>query len=146
MRRVCYLLAVSLVWTACSGSKSVLPNPIAPGVPLAPSGASPSAIPVGLGETVTGVVTVSDPPYLTSWGPEPGLRFSVQTSTSGILRVRLTPGSGLTLWMDSMPSWGVNEITGTTRVQGGGTYEIAVSLHDRQTNLAFELTTALEPF
>jgi hypothetical protein len=58
----------------------------------------------------------------------------------------VTPASGLTLWVDSVPSWGVNEITGTARVQGGGTYEIAVSLHDSQTNKAFELTTSLEPF
>jgi hypothetical protein len=147
MRRVSCLLAVSLLWTACSGSQPVLRNPIAPSVALpTPSGVSPNAIPIGLGETVTRVVTPSDPPYETRWGPEPCLRFSVQSSTSGVLKVRLTHATGLTLWVGSTPSWDVNEITSAARVQAGGTYEIAVSLHDSQTSQAFELTTSLEPF
>jgi hypothetical protein len=140
---------VLLVWPACSGSQSVLRNPIAPSVVTlpAPSLVSPNAIPIGLGETVTRVVTPSDPPYETRWGPEPCLRFSVLISTSGILRVRVTGASGLTLWVDSTPSWDVKEeITGAARVQAGGTYEIAVSLHDSQTSQPFELTTSLEPF
>jgi hypothetical protein len=147
MRRVSCLLAVLLVWPACGGSQPVLRNPIAPSVTLpAPSLVSPNAIPIGLGETVTRVVAVSDPPYKTEWGPEPCLRFSVQISTSGVLRVRLTHATGLTLWVDSVPSWDVYVSTGAARVQGGGTYEIAVSLHDSQTSQAFELTTSLEPF
>jgi hypothetical protein len=148
MRRVSCLLAVLLVWTGCSGSQSVPRNPIAPSVVTLPtlSGVSPDAIPIGLGETVTRVVTPSDPPYETRWGPEPCLRFSVQISTSGALRVRLTHATGLTLWVGSTPSWDVNEITSASPVQAGGTYEIAVSLHDSQTSQAFELTTSLEAF
>jgi len=147
------LAVVTILCTvsACGGGGTAQ-LPTAPtatvGAPSGPPGASPNAIPIALGETITRVVTVSDPPCVTSWGPEPCLRFSVAISTSGILRVQVTyPGpNGLTLWVNSIASWGVNEATGTARVQAGETYEIAVSMHDPQTtSQAFELRTSLEP-
>jgi len=146
------VVTILSVVSACERGSTVLPTaPTAPSVTPSPqptSPVSPNAIPIALGETVTRVVTVSDPPCVTSWGSEPCLRFSVAISTSGTLRVRVTfPGpTGLTLWVNSIPSWGDHEATGTARVQAGGTYEIAVSMHDPQTtSQAFELATSLDP-
>jgi hypothetical protein len=143
------LLALSCV--AC-GADGVGASPTAPSTMSAPGGqprpVSSSAISIPLGQTVSRIVTVSDPPMSADWGPEPAVRFSVAIPASGLLTVQLrAPGpTGLTLWVNSNPRWGTgNGIAATERVQGGATYEIAVSIHDTGiTSQSFELYTSLD--
>jgi len=144
------LLAVLMVSTACDGPAAPSATP-APSLPLTRPGASPNAIPIALGHTVSGVVSLSDPPCETGYGPEPCQRFAIAISTSGVLKVQVTsPGpSGLTLLDGSYPKWGVTALSGAVSVQAGSTYEISVALHDAvggNTSQTFELTTSLEPF
>jgi hypothetical protein len=110
---------------------------------------SPDAVPIRLGETVVETVSESDRPIETRWGPEACRRFAVAIPSSGSLRVQVTsPGpTGLTLWVNSTPFWGtVHDVVGSARLHGGATYEIAVSMHDRQSaTQAFELTAFLDP-
>jgi hypothetical protein len=142
------ILLVSVA-TACGGNGSAM-FPTAPTAtpPPAPR-VSPNAVPLGLGETVQRVVTTSDLPYDTGWGPEPCLRFAVMVPTSGTLRAHVTSpqrSSGLTLWVNEKAFWDQNnDITGTGQVRAETTYEVVVSMHDPQIAVqSFELTTSLD--
>lgn len=143
---------LALAAAAC-GDEGVAPVPTAPSLTTAPTVApapvSPNAIPVALGETVARVVADSDPVIVTTWGHEPAQRFSVAIPHAGVLNVRVTsPGpTALTVWVNATPRWGtVHEVVSAERVQGAGTYELAVSMHDvHSTTQAFELTTSLDP-
>jgi len=145
------LLAVLLVSMACNGSQNPAAPSAPPGPPLAPPGASPNAIPIALGQTVSGVVTLSDAvcDSGSSDPPEPCQRFAIAISTSGVLKAQVTSRgpSGLTLRVGfGAPSWGVTAVSGAVGVQAGSTYEISVALHDaRAPSQTFELTTSLEP-
>lgn len=148
---VACLLATLLLSMACNGSQNPAAPTTMPGPPQAPPGASPNAIPIALGQTVTGVVALSDP-VCDAGSPgdlEPCQRFAVAIPTSGVLKVQVTSTgpSGLTLRVAfGGPSWGVTALSGAVGVQAGSTYEISVSLHDaRAPSQTFELTTSLEP-
>jgi len=145
------LLAALLLSMSCNGSQNPAAPRTPPGPPLAPPGASPNAIPIALGQTVNGVVTLSDP-VCDAGSPtdlEPCQRFAVAIPTSGVLKAQVTSAgpSGLTLRVGfGGLSWGVTGLSGTVNVQAGSTYEISVSLHDaRAPSQTFELTTSLEP-
>lgn len=146
------LLAVLLVSMACDGSQNPAAPSATPGPPLAPPGASPNAIPIALGQTVSGVVTLSDAvcDSGSSDPPEPCQRFAIAISTSGVLKAQVTsPGpSGLTLGVGLVRQWGVTAVSAAAGVQAGSTYEISVALHAAvggNTSQRFELTTSLEP-
>jgi hypothetical protein len=143
---------LALAAAAC-GDEGLAAVPTAPSLTTAPTVAptpvSTNAIPIALGETVARVVADLDPVIETTWGHEPAQRFSVVAPRAGVLNVRVTsPGpTGLTVWVNTTPRWGtVHEVVSAARVQGGRTYEIAVSMHDvHSTTQAFELTTSLDP-
>jgi hypothetical protein len=148
-----FLLAALVVSTACDGSHTSLRSPTAPsastGPPPATPGASPNATPINLGQAVTGVLTLADPPCGTAGSsdpPEPCRQFAITVPTSGILSVQATtPGpSGLTLQVGGALRWGYS-VTGTAMVQGGATYTLSVALHGGTTSQTFELTTTLDP-
>lgn len=147
------LLAVLLVSTACGDGIQLPAAPsVPPGPPLAPPGASPNAIPIALGQTVAGVVTLSDPPCDPGFptDPEPCQRFAIAISTSGVLKVQVTSTGPSTLTLRvgfGAPSWGVTAVSGAVGVQAGSTYEISVAIHDpgAATSQKFELATSLEP-
>jgi hypothetical protein len=149
---VSFLLAVLLASTACNDSQDVLRIPTAPTATAGPppvSGGAPNATPISLGQTVSGLLTLSDPSCGTALGsepPEPCQQFAITVPTSGILRVRATtPGpSGLTLRVGSALHWGF-AVTGAAAVQAGSTYTISLALHTGTTSQTFELATSLEP-
>jgi hypothetical protein len=156
---VCCVVAVSLISTACNETRGplLLRNPGAPtptlGPPPAPPGTSPNAIPIALGQTVTGVVTLSDPACDTRHDdvPDPCQRFAIAISTSGMLKVQvISQGpSTLTLRVGSVRRYGVTAVSGAAAVQAGATYEVSVALHDPvggNTSQMFELATSLDPF
>jgi hypothetical protein len=144
------LLGVFAV-SACEGSYSA-PILTAPGPgPTIIVGASSNANPIAIGETVTGVVKLSDP-FCVADPIEPGdpcQRFAVTPSESGTLRVQVTsPGPGwLTLRVASeVGSYGTTSVSSVVDVVAGSTYEVSVALHAPavgDTSQAFELSTAL---
>jgi hypothetical protein len=142
----------------CSGNNrtwsptaATAPAPSAPlGAPSALPGTSSTAIPLSLGQTVSGSVTLSDPTCdpLSTDPPEPCQRFAIAIPTSGVLQVQLTTRGPYSFTLGIGPSirqWGT---TVAASVQAGSTYEISVALHGRIEGIpsqTFELTTSLGP-
>jgi hypothetical protein len=149
--RVCALLAVFLVSTACDRA---VRNPIAPSAlpppPVSTAPAPPAAArtSIALGQTVTGLIAMSDPPCDTSSGNEyePCQRFAVAIPQAGVLRVRVTtPGPlGLAVRFGTDLRWGYT-LSNMVNVAAGSTYAIDIALHGSGESQTFELTTSLEP-
>lgn len=149
-RPVSYALVVLMASTACS---EPTPLPRSPTSASAVPSVSPDATSIGLGQVVTGTVTLADKscePDFPGDPPEPCQRFAIAISTSGVLTARVTSAgpSALTLRVGPEREWGVTDLSTATGVAAGSTYEIAVALHDAvggNTSQAFELTTSLTP-
>jgi hypothetical protein len=115
--------------------------------------ASPSATtPITLGQTLTGVVRLSDLPceeLFDGHDEGPCQRFAITIPTSGTLNVHVTsPGpSWLALRVGSArTTYGVTAVDAAATVQAGS-YEFSVALHEAVNGNAdqtFELTTSLD--
>jgi hypothetical protein len=139
----CHSGRAALLPTAPTASSSTF-SPLPP-----PPRVSADAIPIDLGQTVNGVVTLADPtcdPGHPGEPPEPCQRFAIAIPTSGTLKVQIaTRGPySFTLGIGPIRQWGTTVAVG---VQADSTYEISVALHGRLegiTSQTFELTTSLE--
>jgi hypothetical protein len=149
--RIGLAVASLLCVCACGGSGATpSPSTTTPAVAQARPGASPNAVSIALGQTVSGVVAVSDAvcESHTTDPSEPCQRYAIAIATAGVLRVLVkSPGpSGLTLSVGSLRRWGVTTLSAAAGVEAGSTYEISVGLHDAASaSQAFELTTSLDP-
>ena len=155
--RACCLLVALLACAACGSSQPVLQNPVAPSAPLPPPAPPPAPppplppAPISLGETVTGVVNLSDPGCDPAFPFEdPCKRFSIAIPTTGTLKVHVaSPGPRtLTLRVGTLRVYGMSAVSGSIAVQAGSTYEISVALHDHvggDYSQPFELTSSLDP-
>ena len=152
MTSMAHRLASVMVAMAASACNSGGVGPTTPsvlaGAPLATAGASSGAVPIALGQAVSGVLTLLDPPCagpIGSEAPEPCQRFAISVRASGLLRVRVeSPGpAGLTVRVGRVLQWGM-VVNASVVVAAGETYEISVALHDGSANQPFQLTTSLE--
>lgn len=142
------VIMIAMTASACNSSGGPTTPSVLAGAPLATAGASSGAVPIALGETVSRVLTLLDPPCAGPIGteaPEPCQRFAISVRASGLLRVRVeSPGpAGLTVRVGSVLQWGM-AVNAAVVVAAGEIYEISVALHDGSVDQPFQLTTSLE--
>ena len=142
------MMMIAVVASACHSSGWPTTPSVLAGAPLATAGASSGAVPIALGETVSRVLTLRDPPCAGPIGteaPEPCQRFAISVRASGLLRVRVeSPGpAGLTVRVGSVLQWGM-AVNAAVTVAANETYEISVALHDGSADQPFQLTTSLD--
>lgn len=150
-RSLLLVLIAVLVESACGASGySPTGSLTAPG-PTTIVGASSDATPIAVGETVSGVVALSDPACDTDImtdAPDPCQRFAVTPLKSGTLHVQVSSAGPdwLALRVAGLGSYGTTSVVGAATVAAGTTYEVSVALHapvDGNTSQAFELSTSL---
>jgi len=160
MRALLLLTTGFVVTVACSGSHMpagvpTAPSPSSPTVTSPPVvGASSTAIPISVGQTVRATVALSDAAcdthFLTD-APDPCLRYAIASPTSGQLRIHVSSGgpSWLALRVGQVVrGYGVEMVDGAVDVIAGDTYEVSVALHQTvgaNRSQSFELTTSLAP-
>lgn len=155
LRNSLVILATFCALSACNkrADGPFLASPTAPTTPIGPPranpGASVDAVRIAVGETVGGVVSLSDRTCDSGNSfdpPEYCRRFAIAVPTSGVLRVNVASSGpySLTLGIGPLRQWGT---TISASVEAGSTYEISVALHGvipGVTSQSFELTTRLD--